>query len=965
MSTMECYPNPKQLREKSMVNGLAWADQEIQQAMNESAQRKAQALIEKLESKDNHDTTDYGYIWVADNLKFLADKLVSNQSDGIVKSFLNFPKKLKFNGEAVSASCYLNNLHKFRSEGLKIIKPKDGETVSRTQKKYNEFVQGVLFTKCRAEELALVILSESISFALGHSNKDRDNDGKLTSTKTLTQWSTLVSDIVMDELISRNVEELSTLFDYPSKSVLENAKLFENSSGKANAKARKVAEIFNLPSYKKLSASNKLAEGHWLLELTAEAVSDINIDTYTNEIKFTPEALEKLDKCRTRTISTAKELRPVLQKPVADSRFTSYAEFPLKRPMIKDWEGKVQQISDFDREAVDRIQSTAFGVNKNILKVAKQILQADIPVGDDLCVQIPENLKFIEDFPKKKDFKSLEDFVEAKDAWKNTGKMVKNNNPKTAEAYPEINENRFKLNKWFEAHEARQKSQQKARSLNDVNQRVVDIAQWYADWGGAYFLPCYMDYRTRIYYCPTTFNPQASKLAKSLFVAYRSEQIGSIRALNNWYISFAGTMKTVIGPDGTEYGGDKSPINVAKHAGKAGLAQGALVASDPIKHMDLWINQDEPWAYLGHAFECQEVLDNGIEAYSKIFINMDGSCNSNQHSACYLMDRQTAELVNMTFRSDDEAPSDMYGAVATFFKKRLDKSNDVDWALLKEVFITRKSCKKITMTVGYGLSDNGALRNAKEEVEKKSDLYNNNPFDPVGRDAVSERFATGTLDSIGAVAPAVLKSKQFCEVITGLIYTYDKSGVVKWTTPTGTPVSYTKRKSERKRVRKCAKGARDGGLFTMLVKTDIVSRRELTDASTPNFTHGNDGCHLRMSVNGMPEPRPLLMVHDSFGTIARYSPEMYTSIREQWVELYQDKEPLRTWASEVLVNVLKGFNLCSESIWQLDYLEDALDKSEDQKKRNCIKKLVKARDLSVQKRDWEPKEVLTCSNFFR
>ena len=168
----------------------------------------------------------------------------------------------------------------------------------------------------------------------------------------------------------------------------------------------------------------------------------------------------------------------------------------------------------------------------------------------------------------------------------------------------------------------------------------------------------------------------------SAYLSAHAEEITE-EGMDYWLVNFANSMDKVHDRYGYPYGGDKSPWNVAIYSAKNELSKGAEVASDPIGTFDYWSKQDDPFAYLAQSFECEDVIENGTEARSRIFLNLDGSNNGAQHASAYLMDKSTAELVNMTFRSGDTAPADMYGEVARTFTDEL-----VD-ALLDKAFIKK------------------------------------------------------------------------------------------------------------------------------------------------------------------------------------------------------------------------------------------------------------------------------------
>ena len=71
-STMKHYPNPKKLRETSILKGASTANAELQDAMIFSARNKIMANLQSLEESGRLDVTRYGQRWISDNVNQLA-----------------------------------------------------------------------------------------------------------------------------------------------------------------------------------------------------------------------------------------------------------------------------------------------------------------------------------------------------------------------------------------------------------------------------------------------------------------------------------------------------------------------------------------------------------------------------------------------------------------------------------------------------------------------------------------------------------------------------------------------------------------------------------------------------------------------------------------------------------------------------------------------------------------------------
>jgi len=974
---METYPPARKLREESLQKGLSGADQAVQSAMVSNAQAKMEASLIDLESKEMYDTTSYGQMWISDNILFLAEKIISRPTNEILKTYLGFPTKLNLEDMnlIVSTSAFLQDTASYRSKGIKYVKAKDGQKHDRQQVRINDFVTGVMAAKGRAMTAAFIMLTELLSNVMCNSNKTSDKEDVSRDQGTATSAAGHICKNVLQQLLILKGKELKTIMEIPSVANVSDISKFVGNRGKLTVKGNKLVAILGLKSINSLDKKSLLTEGHSMLRLVEEALPEVLIEN--GKLVLEEACMAKLNDCRTRTLTSACEARPVLERPVSDGNTTSYTDSPLKQKLLQS-KGSNSGVSDFDRQAIDRIQGTAFGINRNVLKTIKEFVNNGVNIPKKLCLAIPPDLETLPDFPDRSDYESRSEHNEAKRLWFETGMLLQD--PRLKDKLDEagnvvttlVSENVLRYRKWRDAQGKRKKSQAKAHSINDMSLRVLEIAQWYADFGGAFYLPCYLDYRTRIYYCPTILNPQSSKLAKALFVGHRGKEIGSEEALEYWYVSFAGTMTNVVGRDGAiNKDGDKTSWNDAVYIGKQELKRGASVSANPMDQVEHIAAQEDPFAYLAHCAECEGILEFGHEFTSKIFISMDGSCNAYQHAAGYLHDNATAELVNLTWRSDDDVPADMYGTVAEFFGASLRNEETLHKLLKYHEAVNRGSCKRITMCLGYGLTQGGAKNYGKEVIEEFTDAQDWNPFDVFGRKLASDEFAVGVWDSVAECAPAVIKVKDALALMGDLVASYSKDGVISWTTATGTEVSFTKY-YERVETVKRVSGNKTIN-FNMKIFTDKVDAKSVANATAPNFTHSRDADHIRKAVMAMPEGCSYLMIHDSFGTLCADAPEFGRVIRETFVEMYEDEAPLMDFFKDTMGPVLNFLGVTYDvTVEELDELRASSKSNPDKevRKKEAVKRSVAGKVIKIlnnieQTNDMDFGTIKDCRYSFR
>jgi DNA-directed RNA polymerase len=343
---------------------------------------------------------------------------------------------------------------------------------------------------------------------------------------------------------------------------------------------------------------------------------------------------------------------------------------------------------------------------------------------------------------------------------------------------------------------------------------------------------------------------------------------------------------------------------------------------------------------------------------------MDGSNNGAQHAAAYLMDRSTASLVNMTIRDADTAPADMYGTVGNGFLNKLLLKVAKDFLFIKNDVVTRSSCKRIVMCMNYGLTKGGALNYSKEEIETYTDIDNNSPFD-AGFDSrleVYEKFRDGVWDSVANIAPAILRTKEAMAEVGKVVCSLG-DGIMRWETATGTKIAYTKHLQKSIRVARTIRGKR---VYFTLKKTDRskVEQSEVSNASAPNYTHSNDATHLRLVALGMNDDAPLMFIHDSFATIAKYAPEMARITRQTFIDMYKGVNPLRTFVVSNLEKIAEKLGICLEETLNVPCLEDIIKASEGDVKK-FLKSLKKIKKNITRTNDLELDDITECIYFFR
>lgn len=124
---------------------------------------------------------------------------------------------------------------------------------------------------------------------------------------------------------------------------------------------------------------------------------------------------------------------------------------------------------------------------------------------------------------------------------------------------------------------------------------------------------------------------------------------------------------------------------------------------------------------------------------------------------------------------------------------------------------------------------------------------------------------------------------------------------VRWTTAVGFPVIQAYPNLNQRRVSTTINGKI---VYKLVVKEKIegVDRRKQAQGVSPNFVHSCDAAHLMLTVvrAGQAGIRSFAMIHDSFGTTAADTEVLFMTIREAFVEMYEEVDVLTNFRDELV-----------------------------------------------------------------
>lgn len=410
----------------------------------------------------------------------------------------------------------------------------------------------------------------------------------------------------------------------------------------------------------------------------------------------------------------------------------------------------------------------------------------------------------------------------------------------------------------------------------------------------------FADFRGRLYAQTTGVSPQGSDLQKALLRFSEGKALSSPEAVKWFKINGA-----------NKYGFDK-----------ASLDDRALwiderddiirrCASDPITYRDDWINADCPLQYLAWCLEYKAWRDSPDTFVSHLPVGMDGSCNGLQNFSAMLRDEVGGKATNLT---PALKPSDIYQITADVTAQKLrdchdlpipeddeteDTAKKIKYATSFNHFrrlwidhgITRNLVKRSVMTKPYGstrfscadfivsdyLKQGKAPEFAKEEYHPAARMLSRFVWEAIGEVVVK---ADEAMDWLQRAATNILKDNDH----------------ISWVTPTGFPVIQRYAKEERTRIRTRLCG---NALLHIKRETEEADGNHHRNGIAPNMVHSLDASHMALvALAAGREGMALAMIHDDFGTHAADAPRFYTIIRETFVAMYENNDPLGDFADK-------------------------------------------------------------------
>lgn len=306
-----------------------------------------------------------------------------------------------------------------------------------------------------------------------------------------------------------------------------------------------------------------------------------------------------------------------------------------------------------------------------------------------------------------------------------------------------------------------------------------------------------------------------------------------------------------------------------------------------------WKDASKPLQFLAWCYEFRD-WKTDPKFLSKLPISMDGSCNGLQNLSAMFRDEVGGEATNLTPNTEMQ---DIYSKVAKAAMMRMESMGPLEDASLEAIRmkwvehgINRSVVKRAVMTTPYGVTKMTATDYVISDylAEGKAPLFEKSEYKMAARVLMDAAWP--------AIGDIVVKGKLamdwFRVAARRIMKTIDKdSPIVVWDTPSGFPATQAYFDIEIHRINTKLHGATKIRVHT---EKDTPNVTQHVSGLAPNFVHSMDASHLhlttaRASREGIGS---LAMIHDDYGTHAADSEHLYRLIREEFVNMYENNDPI-------------------------------------------------------------------------
>lgn len=428
--------------------------------------------------------------------------------------------------------------------------------------------------------------------------------------------------------------------------------------------------------------------------------------------------------------------------------------------------------------------------------------------------------------------------------------------------------------------------------------------------GAPFYAPMYCDFRGRVYPKPH-FHNQREDYVRALFLFDRGQSIGSdLQWLRVHTANCLGKgfddIYLARGLFGIGHMGiDKRDFFARK---TWTLAEEQLIERVAKGESEEWLNADTPFQFLAACMELYAANTHGPDYRTHLPISFDATCSGLQHLCAMTRDEVGGALVNLVpmpapygLLPEYGQPRDIYGAVA-YKVAALARDDHLLRGL--NIRIDRGLIKRPVMTFFYGATRYGMGDQIEEEIGTEEQMAEQIEGEAANRGQlltwkVSRHLVDLVLEAIEDVVPKATEVQKFLKSCARVLA--KKGKLLKWETPSGFPFCNRYHDYKTKRVRAVLHGTVAKPTVAVDYLPTIRAKKAVISVA-PNVVHALDAAHLVRTVNACVRAGivDIMTVHDCFACLTPKAEQFRRIIREEFVRMYAEHDPLEEIRESVL-----------------------------------------------------------------
>lgn len=455
-----------------------------------------------------------------------------------------------------------------------------------------------------------------------------------------------------------------------------------------------------------------------------------------------------------------------------------------------------------------------------------------------------------------------------------------------------------------EQRKAKKKHNTEVKALRLELKKTIALAHEYEGYG-TFYLPSTLDWRGRVYAKPH-LNHQREDHCKAIFQFDEGCVLTPEGAV--WLAIHVCNSGAYEWKPGVKW--DKAPLPERYQWTRDNTERICAMVKDPAADL-WWTEADSPFMFLAACEAWAGYIDDPEGYVCHLPVGVDGSCSGLQHFSAMLRDPVGGGHVNLL---PQDSPADVYQVVADVTRPLVEAdaaAGEIHAARWLRLGITRKTTKTCVMTYVYGSKQFGFAEHLAEafhakllpivtaECPKEAEEADWHYTFRLEREVKATGFylAKHIWNGVQGTVKAAAEAMEWLQVTASMMAS---EGIpLQWVTPAGFPVLNAYYAPQIERV-ELTLWDRAMNLPKRVVPRVFVGNtkellpRKCRSSISPNFVHSLDAAHLHLAVLKAQEEgiKSVMLIHDSFSCLPNDMPRFSQIVRETFVELYANNDPL-------------------------------------------------------------------------